>query len=298
MLEVALSDASTTNGNANRLDHDGDGRVFVVIKDPQALAELAAWDWKILRLSVLQQLNGGAEDPITKAWEHDIKKLQWGSIKSTTLGDLVGLTSRSITNQTLHIGSAYNHAHAALVMADLFGSQEMGVKAFSLMIGHYEEQLAGLDETYYKFYENVKNRYNPDTLSMLFQLNKEMGHTTDDFNTFFKVDEWLQTATRFKVGKSELPDFAISGGQPNWFAVTVLYSIVVYRAMSSGNLGESLIKELTKHQTENAIEVRKQLQKLRGRSVVAEQIMLMLENVMDHVSPMSFPSDDDFYLEV
>lgn len=279
-------------------DSDGDGRAFIIVTDKDALLELAAKDWETLRQGVLKHTYGDGVDPVIAAYEHDPAKLKWGSVKRTTLSELVGLTNRSITNQTLHIGSAYNHAHAALVLADLYGGGELTYKAFGLMIGHYEEQLAGLSETYYKFYEGLRNYHDPEVYANLAEISKTLGHTEADFRCFFKTHAQLSAAMNFKRGRRDYPELVLKGGAINWMAMTGLYSIIAYRAMSAGNLGDSIIRELVAHQTDNAIMVREVLTKLRGRSVVAEQIMRMIEVVMPEVSPFAFPNDMDNYIEM
>ena len=292
---IVVSREATAADNG---DHDGDSRAFAPVVGEEARQELLASDWKSFRRSILKEYQAEVQDPLIYSLEHDPKKLKWGTPTTTDYGQLQSLTDRSIENQTLHIGIAYNHAHAALVVAESVNSGALARAAQGLMFGHYEEQLAGLDDKFYDFYSTLSQAaaLGPDFGQAIQNAGAKLkNHSAKDFNMFMQVNSLVNAygklRAKFESGSdpmSYLPVFPETGLTSSGGDYEKKLSRAVlagaYRAISQGRLASNILRFLQEGDSW-AIAVQQHFVQWEAKgSIAASIVMTYLREVLPHVS--------------
>lgn len=172
------------------------------------------------RQDVLTTYQAVPTDPVVTAYQQDAKKRQWAKVGVTPYSDFVALNVESIKNQTSDIGLAYNLAHLALTtFGDLSPSRGNALKAMSFFVGHYEEQLAGLNKAYRKLYSLLlsKEAFTDEDgvidlaawQAAVTELNEgkvevdgdSVGHNAADTTALFRLAAMLEAAKAFENGK-------------------------------------------------------------------------------------------------
>jgi hypothetical protein len=228
-------------------DCDGDNLAITGHSDdPAVLAQLEGYDWRATRKEVFQWYMEKPEDPAVWAFEHDPAKTQWGRTKKTTVRELRVLTRMSIRNQTQHIGIAHGYAHKSLAVADLMGGK-VWVAAQGLFFGHYEEQLAGLSDKYYRFYEALNDRMMPDNdrAVLLKGITKEINHSLRDYATVDRA-RWVFNCYSWLKRKGTLDEKGtpgvMEGTSYNVAAMAKIVAAGVYCDISKGDLGSAFLR--------------------------------------------------------
>jgi hypothetical protein len=283
---------------ADNGDHDGDGRCFCPITDAEAVQELLAYDWRKFRRSIHLWYKADKLDPVVASVEYDAKKTKWGSVKEVPQGELTSLTYRSIVNQTLHIGIAYNHAHAALVNADIVSTSDSCTKAQALMQGHYEEQLAGLSDAYHAFYTNLgqAQALKEEWYPTLEALNTKIAHSKQDLDFFLGEIHPLVSGYGFlgaQFNKGNHGDSLIHGsfyeadGSLNLKRFANCILVGAYRMLSKGALGSPILRFLFSGDPQDQHYVSQVIPEMRAQaakgSIAAKQVLSYLAEVLPHV---------------
>lgn len=185
-------------------------------------------------------------DPAVLAFEHDPKKLVGALPKESTLGAFIDAAVDSAINQTKDIGGAYNLGHFAMALADLRQAEGLAPRAMALMVGQYEEQLAGLNKTYRQLYAVLKREagkvdhlrdgeYVDEGLweAEVLKLCVALGHTELDGHLVIRISRLRESAKRYLDPNGKGPVYVV--GQELLEAITCL----LYRRISVGAMNRS-----------------------------------------------------------
>lgn len=280
---------------ADNGDHDGDSRALALILEDEAANEAKYWDWESHRKAVFKQYMLVPQDPAVYAYEHDPKKLKFAQPTETTLAKLVELTTNSIRNQTLHIGTAHSHGHFALVLSDLRPGS--AVKAQSLMFGHYEEQLAGLNDKFFQFYEtlNRARQMGKDWEPAMKALTTEIGHSEADWAAFRQVHLLVEAYSYVGRNQQLHPMMKVESGEKTTIRPEETLCVLmggIYRCLSKGQLGNKLLKYVMDNKLIDLIR-----QDVPKNSLVGKQVLRFFDRVMPEVNFRAFPESrvDDLF---
>ena len=274
-------------------DLDGDQVAATVLRSEDASNQLLAYDWRAARERVFTFYMGKPEDPAVWAYEHDPAKLKWATTKLTTVRELIGLTAESIRNQTLHIGIAHGYAHKTLAVADLMGG-DVWLAAQGLMFGHYEEQLAGLNAKYYRFYETLARKRSmggPDWEATLAGITQELNHSNRDWATMKRAN-WLVTCYQY-INKNqclhvlETPEL-VNGSTYHVKPMAQVVAAGVYCALSKGDLGSAFLRWAANPNIAASLDL--QAQALGRVSLVHKLINAYFTETHREVNHMAFPN--------
>lgn len=270
---------------------DGDSRTHTGLTTEAAIKEAESYDWREKRREIFRFYMATPKDPAVYAYEHDSKKTKWATPTRTTVQDLVTKTSNSIRNQTLHIGIAHSHGHAALVMADLLGGR--GNKAQALMMGHYEEQLAGLSDGYFNFYEALSKKQvlgDFNWFLTLMRLNQDpngIAHTLEDWKAFYAAHQVVDSYMSVSRNSELTGDMRNTDGTINIEQSLKVVAAGLYRELSKGNLGSPLLRYVMETGLYAVL--------THGTrpSMVVQILWNYIQNVHAYVDSSKFPGGDD-----